>query len=347
VTSDLDSKLRRRSIWVVAVAVSAVAFGMFCVGVSSRTHHPEVAPPPNTVKKAIAEPQYFFGPMKLRAVPHIGPTAEPSHFVAELRDEVAVVDSHTGRALRNLIPIDRALWTLSRDGNTFYFQVVGTTLPSCPSKICAIDIATGATTPVQPFRWGATIPSENGTPISPDGTHAASTNFGPSPADPTVTIATTTGDPVTYHLPEGEQIFADPIWSPNGVYLEVADIPGVTGQRFSAHVILDVETGTTTTLTPPRGCDAQPLAFSDTELFTEEVCGSVQRILPYRLPTLTAETPRPNPPGTVFSVASDGTGQDLVAATLDTGPGADGPVWTEQSGVWTRVPNIRATVTAW
>jgi hypothetical protein len=279
-------------------------------------------------------------------------TAEPTTFVAELSSEhVAVIDSQTGQVIRRLTSGTHDIFgTLSADGQTFYLQTPAGLESNCPSGFCAIDVATGATTPVARFDWGRGKPSSVGTPISPDGTHAVSTNF-PANSAPTVTVATAAGPPVTYQIPSGYQVYADPLWSPNGQYLGVANVPGMAGQHASAPVIMDVSTGALTILEPPSGCSIEPMALSDTEVFADEDCPTTgaDLIARYVLATGAAETSISSPPGatSLIAVATDAQGQHLIVAATEPGGGDSGRVWTEQGGSWTEVPEVEASALAW
>jgi hypothetical protein len=282
----------------------------------------------------------------------VAATAEPTAFVAELSSEhVAVVDSLTGQVIRRLTSGTHDIFgTLSADGQTFYLQTPPGLESNCPSGFCAIDVATGATTPVARFHWGRLKPSSAGTPISPDGTDAVSTNF-PANSAPTVTIATATGQPVTYQVPSGYQVYADPLWSPDGQYLSVANVSGIAGHQTSEPVIMNASTGALTVLEPPPGCSIEPMALSDTELFADEDCPTTgaDLIARYVLATGAAETAVSYPPGatSLTALATDAEGQHLIVTATEPGGGESGRVWTEQGGSWTEVPDVEASALAW
>ena len=292
------------------------------------------------------------------------PGAEPATFVAELSSgHIAVVDSHTGRVLRRLTPVAHDIFgTLSADRRTFYLDVGSRDEPNCPTGSCAIDTATGAVRPIPAFRWGSTKPFREQMPISPDGTHATSTEFPSSPLGSTstsmptplatVVIATTTAHPVTYTLPAGSQVYADSLWSPQGTYLNVANVPGVPGIRTSAPIVMEAATGTLTTLHVPGGCSVEPMVLSDTELFTTETCARA-RILPFGLASGTPEAPIAYPAhaASPFGLGTDPTGRYLVATYPDSHDGSTPfpeHVWTlHRGGAWQRVPHVSAAAIAW
>lgn len=272
---------------------------------------------------------------------------EPSSFVAELKDEViAVIDSHTGAIVRQLTPVPHDFFgTLSPDRTTLYLDIPAGLEPNCPTGQCAIDVATGTTTPLPPFRWDNVSPSHTGAPISPDGTHRASIT---TTIDGTaqVILATVNSPPVTYGLDTGDQPYADPLWSPHGQYLALA-----TGPDGNSIVIMNANNGSLIRVHAAPGCSVFPAALTDTRLLASEYCGIHHqgRIAPYQLATGRPNTPIPLPPGQNQIVALDATadGQYIIASlSPSSGHNAEN-VWTEHAGTWIELTNIQAADVAW
>lgn len=284
--------------------------------------------------------------------PTTAPPTEPSTFVAETADEhVSVVDSRTGQVIRQLTPVAHDIFgTLSSDGKTFYLGDGEAGLePGCGPGICAYDVATGGLESPPAFSWGTVTPSPDES-ISPDGTHAASTDPATGRA---ITIAGRTGNPVTYHL-AGYQVYTDPLWSPDGAYLNVANVPGVAGVRTSAPVVMERATGNLTTVQVPGGCSVEPLALSDRELFASETCHGSRYGYLARFNLVTG-MPAPRlagPPGvtSISSLGTDPSGEYLIASALSPGSATAGflsSVWTEHDGQWSKVPGVSAAAVAW
>ena len=310
------------------------------------------------------------GPTASTAPPSGAATGEPTTFVADLvTGGVWVIDSRDGGRFRQILTTrgftpeagHDTFGTLSADGSTLFLDGPETQhVPGCSPAGCGLSVArsvaTRKITPLPRFDWGTLTPSRYGTPISPNGRAEASTNF-PDRAAPTVTVAVADRTAVTYHLPAGDVVSAEPLWSPNGEYLDVAKTPA---HSMTSPVVINAATGAKTTLDPPAGCTLQPLTLTNTSLYANEHCtgSSAGRLAHYQLPTgapLKA-LPLPASQASVSSLGVDASGHNLIASMIPTstttttpasGVPRSGTVWTGRNGTWTAIPAPEAAAVAW
>jgi hypothetical protein len=272
---------------------------------------------------------------------------EPTTFVVALRDgKLAVASTASGRVLRVLTPVPAvAFGVMGVDRRVFYDDAQGATgHPGCGGEPCAVQLATGATRPVDvtAWRWTPEVPPAAAVSVSPDGRHGASISgtrlqLGARSATPRA-IGVRGLDAGSY------------AWSTDSSRLVVATSAPGAPVAFRL-LVVDVTTGRSRSVNAAAGCHWVGMpAVGLRAMFEPEQCASTQRIAVVDLRTGQRDASIALPAGVhdLLSLAVDRSGTSLIATAPRSSPDRSSTrsssgrpsVWTETSGRWVGVPHL-------